>query len=384
MNATSQQESTALTVIERASLALGASDKAKELMALAQSSKAIVTITNPASYQECHAARMTLKNERVAISKLGKEARDDATKFSKAVIAEEARLIGLIEPEETRLQAIQDAHDAKAEAEKAAKAQVEANRIAEIQRKIAAIVAFPSTLQGSTAAEIEMATKVFISQPAVESWAMEFSTIASNHFESAINTLSLMLTGAEAQEKAKAEEEARIQAERAELARLRAEQEERNRQEAAQRAEAEKVAATQRAAEAEKLASDRAEFERQRQAQIEADRAAQAARDAEDARVRAEQQAEAKLLQRQRDELARQQEAIEAQRKAAELAPAATNMGRLPEVASPLMRAQNRAQFLHRTPKAVKSQPSVSPPCPLLPQQSGKPRSITSSPNAPA
>ncbi len=327
MNATSQQESTALTVIERASVALGSSKKAEELTALALQSRSITAITNTAGYDECHSARMALKNERVSIAKLGKDARDDATKFSKAVIEEEKRLIGIIQPEETRLQAIQDAHDAKMEAEKAAKAQAEANRIAEIQRKIAAIVAFPSTLQGSTAAEIEMAMKVFISQPAVENWAMEFSTIASSYFEAAVNTLSLMRAGAEAQEKAKAEEEARIQAEREELARLRAEQEERNRQEAAQHAEAEKVAATQRAAEAEKLAAERAEFERQRQAQIEADRATQAARDAEDARVRAEQQAEAKRLQDQRDELARQQDAIEAQRKAAELATAATNMG---------------------------------------------------------
>ena len=278
MNAQTKQETTALTVIERASLALGSSGKAKELMIMAQSSKAIVAITNPASYQECHAARMALKNERIAIAKQGKEARDDATKFSKAVIAEEARLIGLIEPEETRLQAIQDAHDAKIESEKAAKVEAEANRIAEIQRKISTIVAFPSTLQGSTAAEIEMAAKVFISQPAVENWAMEFSTIASSHFEATVNTLSLMRAGAEAQEKAKAEEEARIQAEREELVRLRAEQEERNRQEAAQRAEAERIAKAQREAD---------------------ERQTKALRDAEEARIaedRARLDAEAKRL----------------------------------------------------------------------------------------
>lgn len=54
-------------------------------------------------------ARIDLKNARVSIEKKGKELREDATKFAKAVIAKENELIGIIEPEEDRLKAIEEA-----------------------------------------------------------------------------------------------------------------------------------------------------------------------------------------------------------------------------------------------------------------------------------
>ncbi|MFX8160626.1 hypothetical protein ABTL01_19900, partial [Acinetobacter baumannii] len=73
---------------------------------------------------------MTLANARIAISKAGKEARDDATKFSKAVIEEEKRLIAIIEPEEDRLRGLRDAWDAEREREKLANAEAEKRRIA--------------------------------------------------------------------------------------------------------------------------------------------------------------------------------------------------------------------------------------------------------------
>lgn len=53
-------------------------------------------------------ARIELKKTRVAIEKYGKDLRDDANKFSKAVIAKEKELIGIIEPEEERLKAIEE------------------------------------------------------------------------------------------------------------------------------------------------------------------------------------------------------------------------------------------------------------------------------------
>lgn len=129
-------ETTALTVVQRASVALGATEHEKKLVELAKQSVAITTISNNGGLQECHAARMRLKNARIEIEKLGKSARDDATKFSKAVIAEEARLVALIEPEEKRLQAIQDAWDAAREAERIAHENAERERLARIQEAI--------------------------------------------------------------------------------------------------------------------------------------------------------------------------------------------------------------------------------------------------------
>lgn len=52
--------------------------------------------------------RIQLKNARVKITKIGKELREEAIAFQKAVIAKEKELIGIIEPEEERLSAIEE------------------------------------------------------------------------------------------------------------------------------------------------------------------------------------------------------------------------------------------------------------------------------------
>jgi len=118
-------ESKALAPMERAKLALADANE-QALTALAAASKSITVITNADGYQQCHTARMALKVKRVDIEKIGKAAREDATAFSKAVIAEEKRLVGIIQPEEDRLGVIQKAWDDAREAER--KAKVEAER----------------------------------------------------------------------------------------------------------------------------------------------------------------------------------------------------------------------------------------------------------------
>lgn len=135
--ATAAPEAKSLTVVERAVVALGYNEKTvKDLTTLAAGSVGITAITNDAGYQQCHAARMVLKNTRVEITNRGKSAREDAQKFSKAVIGEESRLIQIIEPEEKRLQGLQDAHDDKIEAEKQRKIQIEIDRVNGIQARI--------------------------------------------------------------------------------------------------------------------------------------------------------------------------------------------------------------------------------------------------------
>lgn len=72
---------------------------------------------DPSDIKAVHEQRMQLKTARVAITKKGKEMRDDANKFAKAVIAKEKELIGIIEPEELRLKEVEDAEKQRKERE---------------------------------------------------------------------------------------------------------------------------------------------------------------------------------------------------------------------------------------------------------------------------
>ena len=132
-------ESKELTVLERAQVALQPAANDLQLAELAAASKSITTITNPAGYSQCHSARMALKTMRVSIEKTGKAARDDANAFAKACIAEEKRLVALIEPEERRLEGLQSAWDLARAAEKAAREEAERKRVGEIQQRLGKI-----------------------------------------------------------------------------------------------------------------------------------------------------------------------------------------------------------------------------------------------------
>lgn len=136
-------ESKELTVIERAQQALKPAANEQQLAELAAASKSITEITNADGLTQAHRARMTLKNTRVEIAKIGKAARDDATQFSKAVIAEEKRLIAIIEPEEQRLEGLQNAWEAARAAEKRAAEQKERDRLQAIETRLAKLRAIP-------------------------------------------------------------------------------------------------------------------------------------------------------------------------------------------------------------------------------------------------
>lgn len=82
-----------------------------ELTKVAEESRAVVVtdFDDPKQIEAVHAKRIELKKTRVSIEKRGKELREDAIKFSKAVIAKEKELIAIIEPEEMRLDRLEDA-----------------------------------------------------------------------------------------------------------------------------------------------------------------------------------------------------------------------------------------------------------------------------------
>ena len=284
------ESSTELAPLDRAERVLGFVERKAQLADLARKSERIVEITGTPGYQEAQGARMALKNTRVEIQKLGKAAREDATAFSKAVIAKEKELIDVIEPEESRLQALQDAWDAAREAEKQARIRAEQERLEAIRAKLDAIRDLPMQAIGKAApviaSMIEHAKAIDVSELAGEQ-----QQIAAELKAQAIDKL-VGLHAARVEADAEA---ARLAAERVELDRLRREQ-------AARQAEADRQAAAERA---------------------EADRLAQAARDQAAAEQRDQIAAEAAERARRETEARLEREAVEARERAQREAEAA-------------------------------------------------------------
>jgi hypothetical protein len=297
---------TALTIPQQVEQALAFTATRDKLIALAADSQRIVAITNKASYDECHNARMTLKSTRVEIEKTGKDARDEAIRYQKAVIAAEKELIGLIEPEEARLKALQDAEDARKEAEKQARARAEAERLAKQTAWFDAVKALPLAAMNKTVAEIDA---LIAQAEATTTDELAADMVDAGRFTIRTTVMALRAAkDARAQDDAEqarqaAEREAerlRVEAQLAELAQLR-EQVERERK-AAEAAAAE----AQRQMEAERRAREAAEGEVRAAQEAEAKRAreAQAATErAERERIAAEQKAEADRLAAERKKL---------------------------------------------------------------------------------
>lgn len=312
---------TQLTVRQRATNALAVIDTAEKLQALAKQSEEITAVTNPASYQQLHQARMTLKNKRVEIQKIAKTARDDATKFSKAVIDEEKRLISIIEPEETRLEAIQTEYDERIEREKQERIAAELRRVEQIQFRIEndlRRIGFAlNVMEGS--AEIAAALQDVQAHVIDDSFA-EFKGEA----EAAKVASVKRLTDLHVQALAYEANLRRMEEERAELARLKAEEDKRQK-------EAAQVEAARIRKQAEEDAARQAEIDRQaREARLkieaqeraaqeriaEQERVARIEREAQerkDAEVRAAEQA--RLREQEEKLAAERRELEEAQRK---------------------------------------------------------------------
>lgn len=313
---------TELTVIERAAIALGTSERETELRALVAKSTDIVEIKNAAGRDQCHGAAMLLRTARTSIRKVGKDARDDATKLSKAVIAEEDRLVALIEPEETRLLGMRDAWDEAREAEKRAKLEAEQRRVAAIREHIDDIRAIAVRMAGCAsyvvAAEIED----------LEALSIDLDRFAELTGEAeAVRGVTLdKLRKLHAAARAHEAEQERLAAERDELERQRAALAEQQRQEAEARAAREREEAAARA-EQERVDRERREAEEAaRRAQQEREdterRAAMAAEEARLAEQRAEQERRQAELDRAEREQREREEAAAREARAREAAAA--------------------------------------------------------------
>ncbi len=75
-------------------------------------------ITEADDLQKVKEARIALGKVRITIAKKGKELREDALSFQRAVIDKEKELIGMIQPEELRLKGIEEAVEKKKERER--------------------------------------------------------------------------------------------------------------------------------------------------------------------------------------------------------------------------------------------------------------------------
>lgn len=292
----------ALTIPQQAEQALKFAETRDKLLSLAAESGRITEITNTAGYQECHARRMVLKSTRIEIQKTGKDARDDAVKYQKAIIAKEKELIDIIEPEERRLQDLQDAVDQAKEREKQAKEQAERDRVAAINDRFVELRGLPLKAVNAAADDILLVIE--------EAEAVDPETFPEDMRPAAVYEKRLAITALRAALDRRIAEDAeavKIQAEREELERLRAEAD-------AVRAEAARMAAEQ--ADRERLANeDRIRQEASEAAEkASAHQIADAKRQAEEAEQRGREAAE-KARRDEEERVRKEQEKREANRK---------------------------------------------------------------------
>jgi hypothetical protein len=244
--ATLESASTALTLPQRAAVALGAAEHEIKLRALLTNSSGIVTVTNKAGRDECHTAYMVLKNARISITSVADGATEDAKAFTKAVKAEALRLLTITEAEESRLQALRDGFDADEKVRKDALIAAERARVDAIQARIAAIRDLPLQTVGKSSAEIS----AVIFSLAAKSIDDSFEEFADQAGAARLESLDKMAGAENAQRAIEIEAESRHQ--------------EGVRQQAEREAEA-----TRLADEAAKLAAERAAYEKERDAQAE-------------------------------------------------------------------------------------------------------------------
>jgi hypothetical protein len=267
---------TTLPPADRAALVLNSTKTEADLKQLATSLKAITLVNSPAGREQAHALAMTARSARTTIEKAGKAARDDATKFSKAVIAEEDRLIEIIQPQETRVLGLRNAWDMAEAARKEAEACAERERIERHQAVIAQIRSYPGLAREcrTSAMALQMMEKLHQIDISKLEEFLEHARSAMVAADEAINDIIDSKKAAEAEaarikaeqeaEAARLAEQARIQAEQqAELlamqARMKAQQAELDRQAAAMAQQAAELEARKAEAESVKLADVPAE-----------------------------------------------------------------------------------------------------------------------------
>lgn len=325
--AVSSTELMALPPAQCAALALKSEQTRKDLIALVATAATITQVNSGDGREQAHRVGMTLKSARVSVEKIGKSAREDATAFSKAVIAEEKALVALVEPEEARVLGLRDEWDAKIEVERQAKIAAERARVDAIQARMTVVRNLPAATVGKSAADIsQMIYELVGTISEDDAYAATFEEFADDFKALRTDTLELLAQAERKQLDIEAAARAAEAERKAELQAL-----------ADQKAEQAKVAAAQAAKEKE-LADAAAELQRQRDkdaataraAQLEAERMAKVEAD----KVAAQRAKEAKELADARAALEQEQaEFKRKQDKATAAAALYTKMGKHYEAA---------------------------------------------------
>jgi len=248
----------ALPPADRAMIVLNTTKTEADLKAMVEEAQAITEVADKTARELAHRTGMKLKNARTTITKTGKEARDDATAFCKAVIDEEKRLIAITQAEETRVLALRDAFDKRIEDEKAAKAA----READIKGKIAGIRALAQELALAEVSSEDIAAErealaAFVPTEEVFGEFIDDCKAALTEADAALAELFDKVSSREQAAALVAAEQAKLEAER------RAFEEERAAYEAEKRAFEERKAAEAAASSAEQSGSVSAPLEEQ-------------------------------------------------------------------------------------------------------------------------
>lgn len=254
-------EPATLTVEARAAVALKSSDTELHLIALAAKNAEIVAILDKPGREQAHGAAMELKRTRVAIEATSKAARDDATKFSRAVIEEEKRLVAIIKPEETRLLGLRDSWDEEQQRIKEEAERVERARITAIHERISQIRGFHAlSLECRTSERIQGLLDKLIATWLAYDYEEDFAEFG-DEAQDVYNQTHQRLTALIGQKKDEELERARVKAEQEAAAEdLRKQREELAIAQAEAKRIAGEVEAKVRAA-AEEMATQRANFE---------------------------------------------------------------------------------------------------------------------------
>jgi hypothetical protein len=213
-----------LTVNERAKAALSIDHTEQELTSLSTKFADVIEISNADDYSLVKGACREFQKVRVSIEKAGKSARDDANKFSKAVLSEQKRLLDIVVPEEDRLKALRKEVDDKAVREAAEKLKKEEGRKENIKHKIEYDIRGPANnMFGKDSAELKIylsdLTKIEITEEEYQElfdYAVIAKTAGVKKLSVAIEEkeeLERLRALQEEQEKKQAEEQARIDAE---------------------------------------------------------------------------------------------------------------------------------------------------------------------------
>lgn len=264
----------------------------------------VKSLDDEAGFRQVHAARMVVKDHRVAVEKKRKDLKADALEYGRKVDSEAKRITALLEPIEFHLLGEEEKVTKEKERIKAEKIRLEQERVAGIRAKILEITGYTPGLI-TTAREIQGMIDALDDIDITTEVYQEFAGDAARTKANVLSELQIYLKDRLAWEKAETERKAESERLAKEKAELRDESERLDKIRKEQERETARLAAEAAALEAYKRAEEQKkrdeEFKRQalETARITAERDAieKVAREAREKQEREAEEAEEKARQ---------------------------------------------------------------------------------------